>query len=66
MFTVLCYAEEKLVMASVPADIEEGNLVEVLGEDYLVVTAGSIANMMTGASRVVELEKYKQKRKKVG
>jgi hypothetical protein len=66
MFNVLCYNKnDGLILASVPSNIEVGNVVDVLGEDYVVTSAGLTMHMMTGSNKVVELEKYKQLKRKV-
>ena len=67
MINVLCYNKNNdLVLASVSSDIEEGNVLDILGEDYVVTSAGLTMHMMCGSSKVVELEKYKALKRKVG
>lgn len=67
MFNVLCYDKrDNIVLASVPSNIEEGNVLDILGEDYLVTSTGLTMHMMTGSNKVVELEKYKELKRKVG
>lgn len=58
MINVLCYNKKNdLVLASVSSDIEEGNVLDIMGENYVVTGAGLTMHMMCGSSKVVELEK---------
>lgn len=65
MINILCYnAKGDLVMAQVGADTEKGDILTIEGTDYAVTDMGSARNSFSGATRVVDLAKYKEEKRK--
>ena len=66
-FNVLCYdSDDNVLMATTSQNINSNDYVEILGQSYKVTEAGSFATTMSYSSKVIYLEKFKEKRKKVG